>query len=102
MSDRHGGGGVLVAFMAGAMVGAAVALLFAPATGEETRDYLTQRAREGRERAAEAARQGRERAAEAARQGREMVNRQKESLTTAFDRAREQFQGTTRDKEQDT
>jgi gas vesicle protein len=92
---------VVVAFMTGAIVGAAVALLFAPAKGEETRDYLAQRAREGRDRAAEAARQGRERAAEAARQGRDIVNRQKESLTTAFDPAREQFQAVTRDTEQD-
>jgi gas vesicle protein len=90
-----GGGGVLLAFIAGAAVGAAVALLYAPASGEETRDYLGQRAREGREKAAEAARQAREHAAEAARQGREILNRQREHLSTAFDRAREQFQGGT-------
>ena len=38
-----------------------------------------------------------DRAAEAARQGREMVNRGRETLTTAFDRAREQFQAATRE-----
>ena len=52
----------------------------APATGEETREYLGQRAREGKDRAAEAA-----------RQGREILNKQRENLTTAFDRARDQF-----------
>ena len=41
-----GPGGLLVAFIAGAVAGAAVALLYAPATGEDTRDYLGQRARE--------------------------------------------------------
>jgi gas vesicle protein len=76
-----GGGGVLLAFVAGAIAGAAVALLFAPATGEETREFLNQRAREGKDRAAEAA-----------RQGRELLNKQRENLTTAFDRARDQFQ----------
>ena len=83
MANNEGinAGTVLVAFIAGAAVGAAVALLFAPASGEETREYIGQRAREGRERAAEAA-----------RQGREMLNRQRENLTTAFDRAREQYQ----------
>jgi gas vesicle protein len=86
-------GAVLMAFVAGAAVGAAVALLFAPATGEETRDYLGQRAREGRERAAEAARQGRERAAEAGRQGREMLNRQRDSVTSAFERVRDRTAG---------
>jgi gas vesicle protein len=74
-------GSLLVAFIAGAMAGAAVALLFAPASGEETRDYLGQRAREGREKAADAA-----------RQGRDAFNRQRDSVTTAFERAREQFQ----------
>jgi gas vesicle protein len=77
---------VLFAFAAGAAVGAAVALLFAPATGEDTRDFLSQRARESRDRAAEAA-----------KQGRDMVNRGRETLTTAFDRAREQFQASTRE-----
>ena len=55
--DNLGGGAVLLAFVAGAVAGAAVALLFAPATGEETRDYLGQRAREGREKVVDAARQ---------------------------------------------
>lgn len=88
MSNQQGigAGGVLFAFAAGAAVGAAVALLFAPATGEETRDFLGQRAREGRDRAAEAA-----------KQGRDIVNRGRETLTTAFDRAREQFQTATRE-----
>ncbi len=71
-------GGLLVAFMAGAAVGAAVALLFAPASGEETRDFLSQRAREGRDRANEAA-----------RQGRDMLNRQRETISHAFERRRE-------------
>ncbi len=55
--DNLGGGAVLVAFIAGAVAGAAVALLFAPATGEETREYLGERAREGREKVVDAARQ---------------------------------------------
>ncbi len=61
-------GAILVAFIAGAVAGAAVALLFAPATGDETREYLGQRAREGRSKAAtafEKAREQYQRAAEA-------------------------------------
>jgi gas vesicle protein len=87
-TEGTGAGGLLVAFIAGAMAGAAVALLFAPASGEETRDYLGQRAREGRERAAEAA-----------RQGRELLNRQRENLATALERGREAFDAA-REKEQ--
>ena len=81
MSHQHqgnGGGTVLLAFIAGAAVGAAVALLFAPQAGSETRAYVNRRAREARDRAAQAA-----------EQGREMFNRQRESVTTAFDRARQ-------------
>jgi gas vesicle protein len=78
-------GGVAMAFIAGAAVGAAVALLFAPATGEQTREYLSQRAREGRDRATEAA-----------RQGRDMLNRQRENIANAFDRIREQQRDVTR------
>jgi gas vesicle protein len=81
MANNDNGAGILVAFIAGAAVGAAVALLFAPATGEDAREYLSQRAREGRDRAADAA-----------RQGREILNRQRDGVTNAFDRARQQFQ----------
>ena len=73
-----GSGTVLLAFVAGAAVGAAVALLFAPASGTETRAYVNRRAREARDRASEAA-----------EQGREIFNRQRENITTAFDRARQ-------------
>jgi gas vesicle protein len=56
-SNESAAGAVLLAFVAGAIAGAAVALLFAPATGEETREYLNQRAREGREKVVDATRQ---------------------------------------------
>ncbi len=58
--DSLGAGAVLMAFLLGAVAGAAVALLYAPATGEETREYLGQRAREGREKVVDAARQFRD------------------------------------------
>jgi gas vesicle protein len=47
---RDNSGSVMVAFVIGALTGAAVALLFAPATGEETREYLGEKAREGKAR----------------------------------------------------
>ena len=55
--DGVGGGMVMLAFIAGALAGAAVALLYAPATGDETREYLGRRAREGSEKVVDAARQ---------------------------------------------
>ena len=79
--EGAGAGSVLLAFVLGAVSGAAVALLYAPATGKETREYLGDKAREGRERAAAAA----ERSRDVIKQGRETV-------TTAIDRGREAYQ----------
>ncbi len=80
MSRDGSGGSVMLAFMLGAMAGASVALLFAPAAGEQTREYLGRRAREGKDRAREAA-----------EQGREFYQRQRDSVTTAIERGREAF-----------
>ncbi len=76
-----GAGSLFFAFVAGAVAGAAVALLFAPATGEDARQFLGERAREGRDRAAEAA-----------RQGRDLLNRQRDTLANAIERGREAYQ----------
>ena len=83
--DSNGGGSVMLAFVMGAVAGAAVALLFAPAAGEESREYLGKRAREGRDRAKDAAR-------DAGEQGREFYQRQRENVTSAIERGREAFQ----------
>ena len=72
---------VMIAFVAGALAGAAVALLFAPASGDETREYLGKKAREGTDKAREAI-----------DQGREYYEHQRENLVTAVDRGRDAFQ----------
>lgn len=41
--------GSLVWFVAGAAIGASIALLYAPQSGRETRRYLNKKTREGRE-----------------------------------------------------
>jgi gas vesicle protein len=81
MSRQDSGGTVVLAFLAGAIAGAAVARLFAPAAGEETRQLLGEKAREGRDRAAEAA-----------RQGREFLAKQKDTVKSALDRGRDAYQ----------
>ena len=61
MADRGpSSGSVLLAFALGALAGAAVALLYAPASGEETRRRLADKSREGRQRVATAVERGRE------------------------------------------
>lgn len=83
MSRDDGGaaGTVVVAFVLGAIAGAAVALLVAPASGEETRRMLAEKAREGREKAGAAA-----------EKGRELWERQRETLSTAFERGKEAYE----------
>ena len=85
--DEGGGAGnVLLAFILGAVSGAAVALLYAPASGRETRDYLGDRAADARAKAAEAA-----------AKGREALNQGRETVTTAIERGREAYQQARRD-----
>ena len=78
---KDNSGTIMVAFVLGALTGAAVALLFAPATGEETREFLGQKAREGRDKARDAV-----------DQGRDFYRNQRENLVTAVERGREAFQ----------
>jgi gas vesicle protein len=79
--DDSGAGSVIVAFVLGAITGAAVALLTAPAAGEETRRRLSEKARESAGRARDVA-----------DQGRDLWNRQRETLQTAVERGREAYQ----------
>lgn len=78
---KDNSGSLMVAFVIGALTGAAVALLFAPATGEETREFIGQKAREGKAKAREAM-----------DQGRDYYQSQRDNLVTAVERGREAFQ----------
>ena len=44
--DSRGGGSGMMLFIAGAVVGAAAALILAPATGSDTRAFINRRGRE--------------------------------------------------------
>ena len=79
--SKDNSGSLMVAFVIGALTGAAVALLFAPATGEETRELIGQQAREGKARAREAM-----------DQGRDYYQRQRDTVVSAVERGREAFQ----------
>lgn len=80
-NHENSSGPVLMAFFLGAVAGAAVALLYAPSSGEETRAKLAKKAREGREKAEAVA-----------REGRDFVARQRENLSAAVERGRETFE----------
>jgi gas vesicle protein len=79
--EGAGAGTVLLAFILGAVSGAALALLYAPAPGRDTREFLGEKAREGRDRASAAA-----------EKGREFLNQGRETITSAIERGREAYQ----------
>jgi len=79
--EGAGAGSILLAFILGAVSGAAVALLYAPASGRQTREYLGEKADEARAKAAEAA-----------ARGRDALNQGRETITTAIERGREAYQ----------
>ena len=84
--DNAGAGNILLAFILGAVSGAAVALLYAPASGRETREYLGEKAGEARARAAEAA-----------SRGRDVISQGRETISTAIERGRDAYQQARRD-----
>jgi gas vesicle protein len=79
-------------FLVGLGIGALVGILFAPKSGEETREFLAQKADEGREYAQRKARELRERAEDLVERSKGAASRQKESLSAAVDAGREAYQ----------
>jgi gas vesicle protein len=78
-------------FLVGLGIGALVGILFAPKSGEETRDYLTSKADEGRDYAQKKARELRERAEDLIERSKEIMSRQKEAISTAVDAGKETY-----------
>ncbi|HXU47640.1 MAG TPA: YtxH domain-containing protein [Candidatus Binatia bacterium] len=70
-------------FVVGLGIGALIGILFAPKSGEETRDYLSGKADEGREYAQKKARELRERAEDLIERSKEIMARQKDAVSSA-------------------
>jgi gas vesicle protein len=67
-------------FVAGAGLGILVGILFAPRSGQETRDYLSQKADQGKDLAQRKARELRVRAGDLAGRGRDVLDRSNDVL----------------------
>ena len=78
-------------FLVGLGIGALVGILFAPKSGEETREYLSSKAEEGRDFAQKTARELRERAEDLIERSKEIMARQKEAISTAVDAGKETY-----------
>jgi gas vesicle protein len=68
-------------FLVGVGIGALIGFVFAPKSGEETREYLTSKADEGRDYAQKKARELRERAEDLIERSKEIMARQKDRIS---------------------
>ncbi|HXN20239.1 MAG: YtxH domain-containing protein [Candidatus Acidiferrales bacterium] len=85
------GGSKVSYFLAGLGIGALVGILFAPKSGEETREYLTSKADEGRDYAQRKARELRERAEDLIERSKEIMDRQKEGVAAAVEAGKDAY-----------
>lgn len=98
MSDDRNGSSVILSFLLGGLTGAALAILFAPRSGKETRELLGERLREtaekGREikeRVASRSREALDDAAGYVRDRREGFEREKDRLAAAVEAGRQKY-----------
>ena len=76
-------------FMTGAIIGATVALLYAPKPGKDTRQFLTDKAQQGRDKVTDATKDITETSREMFERGRKLV----EDAAELFDRGRKLVKG---------
>jgi gas vesicle protein len=100
MTDESGTSpsGIILSFMLGALSGAALAVLFAPRSGEETRELLeeklrrsAERGKELRDRAVEKGREVLDDAGEYLDRQRESLEKRRDRLTTAVEAGRQAY-----------
>ena len=72
-------------FVAGLGIGAAVALLFAPQSGEETRKQIADKAQDGKDYVTAKSREIRKQAEELVDQGKDLVSKQKARLADVLE-----------------
>lgn len=82
-------------FLAGVGIGAAVGILYAPKTGDETRQRIREAAEEGRGTVRERARKAREQAGTWVDKGREYLNHQREHVRSAYEAGRQAYHDAT-------
>jgi gas vesicle protein len=78
-------------FLVGLGVGALVGVLFAPKSGDETREFLANKADQGKEFAQRKARELRERADELIERSKDVAVRKKDSISAAVEAGREAY-----------
>ena len=82
-------------FLAGLGLGALAGILYAPRSGDETREVLRAKAEEGREYMRKTARDAKDQASQWADRGRDAVNQQKDQFRAAYEAGRQAYQEAT-------
>jgi len=101
MSENNGSSNLLF-FLAGASLGAVIALLYAPQSGKKTREYISDKADEGkdylkdrskelREQAEEYVERGKDLVSHQVDRGKDLVARQKEQLSAALEAVKDGY-----------
>ncbi len=93
MSDDSSNG--FMWFLAGLGLGALIGVLYAPQSGEETREQIRRSAREGADRLREQAKHAREQAGEYVDRGREKWNQQRDNFRSAVEAGRQAYREAT-------
>ena len=85
--DKNG----LSSFLLGLGVGVGIGMLFAPKSGQETRELIKNKANEGTDYLKERGADIKKSAAEWADKGRDVLNRQKENLSDAMEAGKQAY-----------
>ena len=79
-------------FLAGLGIGAVVALLLAPRSGKETREFIVNKAGEGRDFVVTKSEEIRKQAEEVVEKGKDLVSKQKDLLSAALEAGKQAYQ----------
>ena len=91
MSDDNGSSH-LAFFLAGLGIGAILALLFAPKSGEETRKFLAEKAEEGKGYVSSKGKELRQQAEDLVEKSKDLVAKEKERLSAALEAGKQAYQ----------
>ena len=84
----------LSSFLLGLGIGVGIGMLFAPKSGQETRDFIKNKAGEGTDYLKQRSGEFKQSASEWVDRGKEALGRQKDNLTSAMDAGRQAYRET--------
>lgn len=90
--DGFSSGSVLLSFLLGGMVGAGLALLMAPQSGQETRRKIRELADDVRDRTNEYVSQAKEKLVSTVEKGKDAIEEKKSAITAALEAGKEAYE----------